>query len=70
MAKLTAESMIKYYWSSIVGTAKSIDFAKHLKEEKFVRFEEIIDEFRNKFSDEWIKSDKFKNREFDVILMF
>lgn len=55
MLSRDAQGMISYYWSAIVGTEKSINFAKKLREENFIRFEEIIDEFRNRFSDEWIK---------------
>lgn len=55
MLQRNAEGMISYYWSAIMGTEKSIEFAKKLKNEKFIRFEEIIEEFRIRFSDEWLR---------------
>lgn len=55
MRERDAKGMISYYWSAIVGTEKSIGFAKKLKEENFIRFEEVIDDFRDKFSDEWLR---------------
>ncbi len=48
--------MLKYYWSAIIGTERSTKFAKQMKKEGFVRFEELIDEFREKFNDKWLKS--------------
>jgi hypothetical protein len=53
---LPASSMVKYYWSSIIGTEKSPNFAKKMKDEGFIRFEELIEEFRLKFNDEWLRS--------------
>ncbi|MHC1775732.1 MAG: hypothetical protein AB9834_09995 [Lentimicrobium sp.] len=55
MLQRSSKGMVSYYWSAIVGTEKSIGFAKKLKQENFIRFEEVIDEFRNKFSDEWLR---------------
>lgn len=54
--KKDATGMVQFYWSAIVGTEKSTGFAKDMKQEGFTRFEEVIDEFREKFNDEWIKS--------------
>lgn len=51
-----ATGMISYYWSAIIGTEKSTKFAKQMKKEGFIRFEELIDEFREKFNDKWLKS--------------
>lgn len=56
MGKLRAESIVSYYWSAIVGTERSIGFSKQMKDEGFVRFEEIIEEFREKFDDNWLRS--------------
>lgn len=55
MLERDSKGMISYYWSAIVGTERSIGFAKKLKEENFIRFEEVIDEFRIRFSDEWLR---------------
>lgn len=51
-----AVGMISYFWSAIVGTEKSIPFAKMMKEEGFDRFEEVLEEFRELFNDEWLNS--------------
>jgi len=51
-----AAGMISYYWSAIIGTEKSTRFSKQMKKEGFVRFEELIEEFREKFDDKWLKS--------------
>lgn len=55
MKERDAKGMISYYWSAIVGTERSVGFAKKLKDENFIRFEEVIDEFRIRFSDEWLR---------------
>ena len=52
---LDAEGMISYYWSAIVGTDRSTEFARHMRAEGFTRFEEVIDEFRDRFNDSWIR---------------
>lgn len=51
MIRLPADSMIKYYWSAISGTDRSMDFADRMREEGFTRFEDpgVIDDFRRKF---------------------
>ncbi|WP_111309599.1 hypothetical protein [Confluentibacter sediminis] len=51
-----AVGMLSYYWSAIIGTEKSTKFARLMKKEGFVRFEELIDDFREKFNDKWLKS--------------
>jgi hypothetical protein len=51
-----AAGKIHYYWSAIVGTDRSTRFARLMRQERFTRFEEIIDEFRERFNDRWLKS--------------
>ena len=51
-----ALGMVQFYWSSIVGTSRSTKFAKQMKKEGFTRFEEVIDTFREKFNDAWLKA--------------
>jgi hypothetical protein len=51
-----AEGMRQYFWSAIIGTERSTKFAKRMKQEGFTRFEEVIDEFRDKFNDTWLHS--------------
>jgi len=50
-----AVGMLSYYWSAIIGTEKSTKFAKLMKKEGFIRFEELIEEFRERFNDKWLK---------------
>lgn len=51
-----AIGMVQYYWSSILGTGRSAKFAKLMKKEGFTRFEEVIDEFRERFNDAWLRT--------------
>ncbi len=53
---LDATGMVSYYWSAIIGTEKSTEFARQMRAEGFTRFEEVIDEFRDRFNDAWIRS--------------
>jgi len=50
-----AAKMIQYYWSAIVGTEKSVRVATMMRNEGFTRFEEVIDEFRSRFTDDWLR---------------
>lgn len=56
MSKRNAEGMLSYYWSAVVGTEKSTKFARLMKKEGFTRFEEVLEEFRDKFNDKWLKT--------------
>lgn len=51
-----AKGMMQYYWSAIIGTENSRSFATLMKKEGFGRFEEVLEEFRDKFTDKWLKS--------------
>lgn len=51
-----AAGMIEHFWKSIRGTDGSIAFSGMLKQHGFKRFEDILDEFRMHFNDEWLKS--------------
>ena len=51
MNQRDAKGIISFYWSAIIGTEKSTSFARKMREEGFTRFEEIIDEFRERFND-------------------
>jgi len=55
MLQRDALGMVTYYWSSIIGTARSPGFATKMREEGFTRFEEVIDEFRQRFNDDWLR---------------
>jgi hypothetical protein len=56
MRQLNAEKMLQYYWSAISGTDRSINFASQMRSEGFTRFEECVDEFSSRFTDEWLRS--------------
>ena len=56
MNERDAKGKIQYYWSAIIGTERSTEFARKMREEGFTRFEEVIDEFRDRFNDDWIRS--------------
>ncbi len=51
-----AAGIIAYYWSAIVGTERSVLFAEAMKKEGFTRFEEIMEDFRLRFNDDWLRS--------------
>src|ERR1035441_10050019 len=44
-----AKGMVQYYWSAIIGTERSKGFAALVKKEGFGRFEEALEEFRDRF---------------------
>ncbi len=44
-----AKGMIRYFWSAVIGTERSVGFAAQMRAEGFARFEEAIDEFRIRF---------------------
>lgn len=54
LRQLDAAGMVTYYWSAIVGTDRSVNFARQMRNERFTRFEEVIDEFRERFNDTWL----------------
>jgi hypothetical protein len=56
MRKLDAKGMLSYYWNSIIGSSRSRNFSRLMKEEGFTRFEEVTDEIRKKFDDKWFRS--------------
>lgn len=56
MNERDATGMVQYFWSAIVGTERSVGFAHMMKQEGFVRFEEVIDDFRIRFNDKWLNS--------------
>lgn len=51
-----ANGMVKYFWSAIVGTEKSIPFLEYLRSEGFNRFEDVIEGFRVRFDDKWLNN--------------
>jgi len=55
MSRLTADKMIQYFWSAL-ATENAIVFAKKLKQEDMPRFEDVFEEFRDRFNEKWLKS--------------
>lgn len=56
MEERDAEGMIQYYWSAIIGTERSKGFAAQMRKEGFERFEEALEEFRNRFDDKFLRA--------------
>lgn len=54
MNRLNAEKMVRYFWSAL-ATENAIIFSKHIKDGGFTRFEDVMEEFRDKFNDTWLK---------------
>ena len=55
MEQLSAPKMVQYFWSAIAGKGNAISFADLLSSEGFVRFEEVLEDFRVRFSDNWLR---------------
>ena len=55
MSQLDSKKKLQYFWSAIQGTEKSIKFSKLLKDNGVLRFEDILEEVRTKFNDEYFK---------------
>lgn len=56
MERLDAKGMVQYYWSAIIGTERSTKFARQMRTEGFIRFEEVLELFRSRFNDAWLNS--------------
>lgn len=56
MSAHNAAGMIQYCWSAVIGTERSIGFAARMKQEGFTRFEEVLEEFRVRFDDAFLKA--------------
>lgn len=55
MNRLSAEKMIQYFWSAL-ATDNAISFSKKIKAEGLPRFEDVLEEFRDRFNDAWLRS--------------
>ena len=55
MEKLDASKMVHFFWSAITGTERSINFSNLMKDAGFNRFEDVLEEFRVRFNDEWLR---------------
>jgi predicted glycosyl hydrolase (DUF1957 family) len=56
MNERDANGIVQFYWSAIIGTERSTSFARKMREEGFARFEEILEEFRDRFNHKWLTS--------------
>ena len=54
MNKLSAEKMVQYFWSAL-STDNAICFSKKMKAEGLPRFEDVLEEFRDRFNDDWLR---------------
>ncbi len=54
MNKLSAAKMVQYFWSAL-ATDNAIAFSKRMKEEGAVRFEDAMEDFRDRFNDDWLR---------------
>ena len=54
MGKLPANTMVQYFWSAL-ATDNGIAFSKHIKAEGLTRFEDILEDFRERFGSTWLK---------------
>ena len=52
-----AKGMVTYFWSSIAGKGNAIEFSDKLKDAGFMRFEDVLEEFREKFTDKWLREE-------------
>jgi hypothetical protein len=54
MNKLSADKMVQYFWSAL-STDNAINFYKKLKEEGLLGFEDVMQEFRDVYNENWLK---------------
>lgn len=57
MSQLDSKKKLQYFWSAIQGTEKSIKFSKLLKDNGVLRFEDILEEVRVKFNNDYFKEE-------------
>lgn len=56
MSGRDASGIVQYFWSAVIGTDRSVSFARQMRQEGFTRFEEILEPFRERFNDKWLRS--------------
>ena len=54
MNRLSADKMVQYFWSAL-ATDNAITFSKKMKDEGLPRFEDVFEEFRDRFNEEWLR---------------
>jgi hypothetical protein len=53
MNRLNAEKMIQYFLE--LTSENAVVFTKFMKDQKLTPFDDIVEEFRNKFNDNWLR---------------
>lgn len=53
MNRLSAEKMVQYFLA--LTTENAVIFSKFMKDQKLASFEDVVEEFRNKFNDNWLR---------------
>ena len=54
MNQRDAKGMWQYFWSAL-SQDHAIKFSKKIKAENLPRFEDVMEEFRDRFSEEWLR---------------
>lgn len=54
MNRLSADKMVQYFWSAL-ATSNAIEFSQKVKAENLPRFEDVLEEFRDRFNEEWLR---------------
>ena len=54
----SAEGMIRYFWSNMAGEETKKVLGKRLEDEGFVEFDKVIEEFKIRFDDAWLRGEK------------
>lgn len=53
MNRLSADKMVQFFWSALI-TDNGLAFSEKMKNESLPRFEDICEEFKQRFNDEWL----------------
>jgi hypothetical protein len=54
MNRKEPDEILQFYSTSIIGGETPTKFALQMKSEGFTQFEEVSEEFRNRFNDRWL----------------
>ena len=55
MSRLDAARMRQYYWSAVCQSENAFAFAELLKAEQMPRLEDVLEDFRRRFNDDWLR---------------
>ena len=51
----TVRKMLNFFWNAVEGTERSINFSDIMKAYGLTRFEDLIEDVRVRFNDDWIR---------------